>query len=89
LPGINDGGEVVGSHNDGNHIHGFLVAITGGPSPASTTADMILRRVDGTYAICDIGTNAILTGGKLGRGLLGRFPKTQAAVREAAEAVFP
>jgi hypothetical protein len=50
---------------------------------------MILRRVDGTYAICDIGTNAILTGGKLGRGLLGRFPKTQAAVREAAEAVFP
>jgi virginiamycin B lyase len=35
--------------------------------PAATTADMILRRVDGTYQIYDLGDNAILASTQLGQ----------------------
>jgi V8-like Glu-specific endopeptidase len=37
------------------------------PSPAGTTADMILRRGDGTYEIYNIGNNAILAAYQLGQ----------------------
>jgi hypothetical protein len=36
------------------------------PPPAGTTADMVLRRGDGTYEIYDIGNNAILAAYALG-----------------------
>jgi hypothetical protein len=37
------------------------------PAPAGTTADMVLRRADGTYEIYDLGSNAILAAYTLGQ----------------------
>src|SRR6516225_4512269 len=37
------------------------------PVPPGTTADMILRRADGTYEIYDIGNNSILAAAQLGQ----------------------
>jgi uncharacterized protein (DUF2141 family) len=37
------------------------------PVPPGTTADMILRRADGTYEIYDIGNNSILAASQLGQ----------------------
>ncbi|HET7019491.1 MAG TPA: chitinase [Xanthobacteraceae bacterium] len=37
------------------------------PAPVGTTADMVLRRGDGTYEIYDIGNNAILAAYSLGQ----------------------
>jgi Glycosyl hydrolases family 18 len=37
------------------------------PAPAGTTADMVLRRGDGTYEIYDLGNNAILAAYTLGQ----------------------
>jgi hypothetical protein len=37
------------------------------PAPAGTTADMVLRRGDGTYEIYDLGNNAILAAYALGQ----------------------
>ena len=37
------------------------------PPPAATTADMILRRSDGSYEIYDIGSNSILAADSLGQ----------------------
>src|SRR5262249_45631344 len=65
--GIDDSGQIVGSYNNASGTHGFLLTITPNPPPpAGTTADMILRRADGTYEIYDIGNNAILAGYELG-----------------------
>jgi probable HAF family extracellular repeat protein len=50
--GINGSGQIVGwySNASGSNAHGFLLTITPNPPPpAGTTADMILRRADGTY----------------------------------------
>src|ERR1700756_5534127 len=37
------------------------------PPPAGTTADMLLRRADGTYEIYDLGGNTILAAYSLGQ----------------------
>ena len=63
--GIND---IVGSWVDvSNHRHGFVGTLPPPPPPLGTTADMILRRGDGTYEIYDIGNNAILGAFQLGQ----------------------
>jgi probable HAF family extracellular repeat protein len=65
--GINNVGQIVGRYFNGSSEHGFLLTITPNPPPPpGTTADMILRRADGTYEIYDIGNNAILAGYELG-----------------------
>jgi probable HAF family extracellular repeat protein len=68
--GLNTSGQIVGLTEQGiSQYRGFLLTITPNPSPpAGTTADMILRRGDGTYEIYDIGNNSILAGYELGEG---------------------
>jgi len=58
--GINTSGQIVGVYDDSmTTFRGFLLTITPNPPPpGGTTADMILRRVDGTYEIYDLGGNA-------------------------------
>jgi hypothetical protein len=66
--GINGSGQIVGYYTDASGIHGFLeITVPNPPPPVGTTADMILRRADGTYEIYDIGNNAILAGYQLGQ----------------------
>ena len=66
--GLNTSGQIVGLYEHGiSQYHGFLLTITPNPPPPiGTTADMILRRGDGTYETYDIGNNAILAGYELG-----------------------
>jgi hypothetical protein len=54
--GINASGQIVGIYDDSlTTFRGFLLTITPNPSPpAGTTADMILRRGDGTYEETDM-----------------------------------
>jgi hypothetical protein len=66
--GLNDAGQIVGAYTDGNNrFHGFLATLPPTPPPAGTTADMILRRADGSYEIYNIGNNAILAAQSLGQ----------------------
>src|SRR5262249_61497750 len=44
----------------GGHGPRFLAPLPPLPPPGGTTADLILRRGDGTYQIYDIGNNAIV-----------------------------
>jgi probable HAF family extracellular repeat protein len=64
--GINDAGQVVGSYRDASGgTHGFVATLPAAPPPAGTSADMVLRGVNGSvqngnYQIYNIGQNAIL-----------------------------
>src|SRR5262249_3263539 len=57
---------VCGYNNAAGPTASLLIIPPTPPPPAGTTADMILRRADGTYEIYDIGNNAILAGYELG-----------------------
>src|SRR5262249_38741560 len=67
--GINASGQIVGYYGPSSPgTHGFLAVLVPNPSPpAGTTADMVLRRSDGSYEIYDIGNNTILAAYPLGR----------------------
>src|SRR6516162_6029765 len=62
--------DVAVANADSNNVTVLLNDIAAPPIPPvplGTTADMILRRADGTYEIYDIGNNSILAASQLGQ----------------------
>jgi hypothetical protein len=73
VTGINNNGHIVGFFSDNTGLHGFLaMPQPNPPPPADTTADMILRGVNGSvqsgqYEIYDLTHNTVLAAYSLGQ----------------------